>query len=130
MFIAPIRRFWVGNPGFLGGFGWDDVHLWLGHDGREEDEADSGVPPVSDSEERNAWPLLRSGPAHADAGKSGGNGLLGSLGPTTRKGRSTPARFGSGGPSDKREGKKSRPAWLASNRGTGKFLFFLSFFFS
>jgi hypothetical protein len=49
-FIAPIQRFRVGNPGFLGGFGWGDVRLRLGHDGREEDAADSGVPPVSDSE--------------------------------------------------------------------------------
>jgi hypothetical protein len=97
-FIAPIQRFRVGNPDFLGGFGWGDVCLWLGHDGREEDAADSGVPPVSDSEERGARLLLCSGPAHADAVKSGRNGLLGSDGPTVRKRRSTSARFGSGGP--------------------------------
>jgi hypothetical protein len=58
----------------------------------------------------------------------GENGLLSSAA-QNKEGRNTSSRFGSGSPSDKREGKKSRPARRASNRGTGKF-FFLSFFFS
>jgi hypothetical protein len=58
---------------YSGGFGWDRAHLRLGYDTEVGDAADSGVPPVSDSEERNTRPLLRSGPAHA--GRNRGNEL-------------------------------------------------------
>jgi hypothetical protein len=59
-------------PDYSGGFGWGRTRLRLGHDGKEEDAADSRGPLVSDSRERGARTAVAPGPAHAAAGKSGG----------------------------------------------------------
>jgi hypothetical protein len=68
-----------------------DARLRLDHDRREENVADSGVPPVSDSEERNARPLLRARPAHAGVRESGETGLA----PTAQpRGREEARRLG------------------------------------
>jgi hypothetical protein len=70
---------------YSGGFGWGRTRLWLGHDRKEEDATDSGVPPVSDSVVRDTRPLLRSGPAHA--GRNRGNELGSSAQPRKRERR-------------------------------------------
>jgi hypothetical protein len=55
-------------PDYSGGFGWGRTRLRLGHDGKEEDAADSQGPHVSDSRERGARAATTSwvGPCYRD----------------------------------------------------------------
>jgi hypothetical protein len=101
-------------PDYSSGFGWGQTRLRLGHDGKEEDTADSQGPHVSDSRERGARVAVTPRLAHAAAGKNGGNGLLGSTAQAER-GRTGAGRLGSA---------------RAGFQATGPQVRFLFFFFS
>jgi hypothetical protein len=107
IFIDLVCRVRLGSSEIPDWFGWRQRRSSARPRQEEEGAADSGVPPVSDTGERNAWPRLRSGPAHVDARESG----------------ETTARFGSA--QAKRERRKQASAKRASSRGISKFSLFL-----
>jgi hypothetical protein len=95
-FIAPIQRFRVGNPGFLGGFGYGSVRLRLGHGKKKrarltEEVHSSATPERGSARGCGSWAgPRRRGEERASSSASMAHQREGRMG--------RPARFGSGGP--------------------------------
>jgi hypothetical protein len=90
-FIAPIRRFRVGNPG---------IHGWIRlrrrrspARSRQEEETTDMRPFTSETPERGARAAVAPRPAHAGAGKSGQSSSASTAHQREKKGQAGSAGF-------------------------------------